>query len=125
MTVLNRYLGVGLTLAIAVGCATAPPQSLTTQLARTDASIAQAEQAGARRGDLPELQLAKEKRGQAQEALVRRKYELSLQLAEQSQVDAQYAGIKSQADQAADSITEVQRSNETLRRETLRNTSPP
>lgn len=121
---LHGYVGAGLVL-IAVGCASAPPQSLTTQLARSDASIAQAEQAGAKRGEFPELQLAKDKRAHAQEALVAHKYELSMQLAEQSQVDAQYAGVKAQADQASDSIAEIKRSNDALRAEASRNSPQP
>ena len=112
-------------LATTFGCAHAPPQALTTQLARTDASIAQATQSGAPQGGLPELELAKDKRAKAQDALVHRKYDLSMQLAEQAQLDAQYAGIKSQADQAADSVIAVHRSNETLRNEAQRNTPTP
>jgi hypothetical protein len=109
---------------MSAGCAHAPPQSLTTQLARTDSSIAQAEQSGAPQGGLPELQLAKDKRARAQEALVRRNYDASMQLAQQAQVDAQFASLKAQRDRAMDSAAEVERSNQTLRNETRRNATP-
>jgi len=106
-------------------CAHTPPQSLVTQLARTDASITQAEQSGTPQGGVPELEQAKDKRAKAQDALVHHKYDVSMQFAEQAQVDAQYAGIKSQAAQAANSVAEVRRSNESLRNEAQRNATPP
>jgi hypothetical protein len=112
----------GVCAVLAIGCSSSPPRELTTQLAKTDSSIAQAEQAGAAQGGLAELQQAKDKRASAEEALTDHKYDLSMQLAQQAQVDAQLASNRAQAKQARRSASEVSRSTETLRDETLRNT---
>lgn len=107
--------------AIAItACASTPPQALTEQMAKTDASIEQAQQAGAAKGGLPELATATNKRSQAQDALQRGDYDVAMRMAQQAQVDAQYASRKSQADQSIRSAAELQRSNEALRDEASR-----
>jgi hypothetical protein len=118
-------LAFGMCVVTLTGCATTPPQSLTEQLAKTDASIEQARQAGAAKGGLPELQQAIDKRARAQDALEQRHYDIAMRMAQQAQVDAQYASRKSQADQAIRSATELQRSNEALRNEAQPRALPP
>jgi hypothetical protein len=104
------------------GCAsTKPPAAVTTQIISTDTSIAQAEQAGAAQGALPELQNAKDKRASAQQALVDKKYDVAMRFAQQAQVDAQFAAKKAQAIQGQKSADEVDRGTEKLRDETERN----
>jgi hypothetical protein len=105
---------------LAIGCASQPPQALTTQLAKTDTSIQQAEQAGAAENGLVELQQAKDKRAEAQKALRAKDYDVALRLAQQAQVDAQYASQKSEAREAEESAVEVQRANDAVRREAER-----
>jgi hypothetical protein len=107
---------------LAIGCAsTKPPAALTSQFVGTDTSIAQAEQAGAAQGALPELQSAKDKRASAQQALEEKKYDVAMRLAQQAQVDAQFAARKAQSAQAQKSAEEVDRSTDKLRDETERN----
>jgi len=107
---------------VGMGCASKPPQALKDQLARTDSSIQQAEQAGAAQGGLPELQKAKDKRANAQDAMSDHKYDTALQLAQQAQLDAQYASRKSEADRADHSAAEVERGHDALQEETERKT---
>lgn len=108
----------------AVSCASEPPRALTTQLAVTDSSIQQAEQGGAADHALPELQMAKDKRGRAQRAFDDKEYDDAMRLAQQAQLDAQYASRKSQAEQNQRSAAEVQRGHDTLRREAERPVTP-
>jgi len=118
-------IAISTSMLALMGCASTPPQSLTQQLAKTDASIEQARQAGAAKGGLPELQQAIDKRARAQDALEQHDYDIAMRMAQQAQVDAQYASRKSQADQAIRSATELQRSNETLRTEAQPTAPPP
>ena len=107
---------------LAIGCAsTKPPAAVTTQFISTDTSIAQAEQAGAAQGALPEFQNAKDKRASAQIALEKKRYDEAIRFAQQAQVDAQFAAKKAQSAQAQKSAEEVDRSTDKLRDETERN----
>jgi len=106
---------------IACGCASGPPKTLESQLVGTDTSIAQAEQSGAAKGALPELQAAKDKRAKAQQAFDKKDWDASMRLAQQAQSDATFAAKKAQADQAQKSAVEVDRGTEKLRTETERN----
>jgi len=112
------------TTMFALGCASTPPRELTEQIAKTDASIDQARQAGAATGGLPELQMATDKRARAQQELEQHHYDVAMRMAQQAQVDAQYASRKSQADQSIRSAAELQRSNEALRVEAERGAVP-
>lgn len=129
MTTLRVCLsGVALSIAASVsmlsGCTTNPPVDVTQQMTRAQTSIAQAEQAGASRGALPELQQAKDKQATAQQALDKGDYERALRLAEEAQLDAQYASAKAQSEQAQAAATEVQDSVKALRQEATRSTTP-
>jgi len=108
-----------------LGCATKPPEALKLQLAQTDTSIAQAEQAGAADGSLAELQQAKDKRAGAQAALKERDYDEAMQLAKQAQVDAQFASRKSAAARLQKGADEVERGHDLLRVETERKANEP
>jgi len=117
-------LGTALMSVAMIGCASTPPRALTEQLAKTDASIEQARQAGAASGGLPELQTATDKRARAQEEIEQHHYDIAMHLAQQAQLDAQFASRKSQADKAISSAAELQRSNEALRVEAERKAIP-
>lgn len=105
---------------IAGGCAYQQPTEVTTQMARADSSIRQAEQSGAEQGALPELQAAKDKFAEAQRALEKKNKEgdaLAIRLAQQAQVDAQYAATKAQSKQQQQAAQEVRSSIEAARQE--------
>ena len=121
----NATVLAALAVAVGVGCASDPPQSLKAQLAQTDTSIVQAEQAGAAQGGLPELQQAKDKRARAHELVKKHDYDEAMQYAQQAQLDAQYASRKSEADRANRTASEVRKGHETLREETERNLEQP
>jgi hypothetical protein len=109
---------------LATACASGPPEALKIQLASTDTSIQQAEQAGAAQNGLAELQLAKDKRAAAQRALDDKKYDTAIHLAQQAQVDAQYASRKSQTSEISRGAAEIERGHDALQRETDRAPTP-
>lgn len=117
----NASIFAAVALCVGVGCASDPPQSLKAQLAQTDTSIAQAEQAGAAQSGLTELQQAKDKRAKAQDAVKDHDYDVAMRLAQQAQLDAQYASRKSESERANRTAAEVRKGHETLREETERN----
>jgi len=129
MTISPRhYYGLALSAAVSIlslsACSTNPPQDVVQQMTRTQTSIAQAEQAGAPKGALPEFQQAKDKQANAQQALDKRDYERALHLAQEAQLDAQYAAAKAQSEQAQAAAAEVQNSVRDLRQEAGRSTTP-
>jgi predicted oxidoreductase len=121
----NASIFAALAMAVGVGCASDPPQSLKAQLAQTDTSIMQAEQSGAAQAGLPELQQAKDKRAKAQDAVKDRDYDVAMRFAQQAQLDAQFASRKSEAERANRTAAEVRKGHETLREETERNLDQP
>jgi hypothetical protein len=87
-------------------------------MARTEASIHQAEQSGAEQGALQELQAARDKFADAQRALEKKNKDgdaEAVKLAQQAQVDAQYAAAKAQANQQQQAAQEVRSSVNTVR----------
>jgi hypothetical protein len=118
---LNKLSAIAACTVLAVACASGPPKALEAQLAGTDNSIAQAEQSGAAKGALTELQVAKDKRAKAQDAFDKKDWDVSMRLAQQAQADAAFAAKKAQAGQAQASAVEVDRGTEELRAETERN----
>lgn len=107
-------------IVFAGGCSTNPPADVVAQVTRTETSIAQAEQAGALQGALPELQRAKDKLAAAQQAFGKHDYDVTLRLAQEAQLDAQYAAAKAQTAQAQKAAVDVQQSLDTLRQEASR-----
>lgn len=120
----HTALGAVIAFTILSGCSTQPPADVAQQMTRTQTSVAQAEQAGASQGALPELQQAKDKQADAQKAFDKRDFERALHLAQEAQLDAQYAATKSQSAQAQAAAAEVQQSNQTLKQEASRNATP-
>jgi len=107
-------------VVLTFSCASNPPRELESQLVATDTSIAQAEQSGAAKGALPELQVAKEKRAKAQQAFDKKDWDVSMRFAKEAQADASFAATKAKADLANKSAAEVDRGTEKLRTEAER-----
>jgi len=118
---------MGTTIVMLQACAYQRPAEVTSQMARTEAVLQQADRSGVQETALSELQEAKNKFAEAQTAYERKSEEgdrKALQLAKQAELDAQYATAKSQAVRQQNSAQEVQDGVETLRNEARRNTTP-
>lgn len=119
----NRLLFAAVSVAgawLLSACAHEPSVDVRTQLARSENSITQAEQAGAGQGALPDLQAAKDKLADAQAQLDKKSDDgnaRALRLAQQAEVDAQYAAAKSQSQQQRQAAQQLQESIESLRRQ--------
>lgn len=119
----NRLLFAAVSVAgawLLGACAHEPSVDVRAQLARTENSITQAEQAGAGQGALPDLQAAKDKLADAQAQLDKKSDDgnaRALRLAQQAEVDAQYAAAKSQSQQQRQAAQQLQESIESLRRQ--------
>lgn len=119
--VLATFSGVAALLV--GGCAHQPSAEAVAQVAKTQTSIQQAEQSGAMRSALQDLQAAKDKLQQAQVALEKKTNKddrRALYLAQQAELDAQYAAAKAQSDAQRQAADEVRRSIESLRQEASR-----
>ena len=119
----RSLLIVGLPLMLQACATYQRSEAVTTQMARTQAVIEQADRSGVAVNALPELQSAKDKYAQARTALERESASgdrEALQLARQAEVDAQYATAKAQSDSQQAAARDAQKSVEELRRETER-----
>ena len=100
MNIHRTTLALALPLWLLQACGTNPPAAdVTTQMARTEAVIQQADRSGVAVNSLPELQAAKDKYMQAKRELARKTSagdDRALELAKQAEVDAQYASAKAQ-----------------------------
>jgi hypothetical protein len=114
---------LGLTL-LAQACAShRPSEEVTSQMARTEAILQQAERSGAGRSSLAELEQAKDKYARARTQLEKKSEEgdrQALALAKQAEVDAQYASARTQSTSQEAAADQVQSGVETLRREKAR-----
>lgn len=115
--------GVGAVLAAAAlaGCASSAPRP-DEQLARADASIAQAEQAGARQYSGTEFDSARDKAREARRLADQGDNAEARVLAEQAELDAELAAASSRAKSTQKAAAEVQAATQTLREETARPT---
>lgn len=108
-----------LVLIIAASCATTQPP--IDDLARTQATINQAEQVGARDYAPLEIREAKKKLDEARELVERKEYERAARLADQAEVDAELAQAKTLSGKAQKAVKELRESIKTLKQEILRN----
>lgn len=107
-------LGVSVVLALA-GCAGNPP---TAELVRSESSVSQAIEVGAREHAPLELRAAETKLEQARAAAnIEKDYNKARRLAEQSQADAELAAARSLSAKARMSVEELQKSIQLLRQE--------
>jgi hypothetical protein len=105
--------------AFAAGCASAPPRP-EAQLARAEASITQAEQAGARQYAGSEYDSARDKLGEAQRLADKGKTAQAAWLADEARVDAEFAAAHARHASADKAATEVRLATETLQEEARR-----
>jgi len=110
-------------------CASYKPSSeLTTQMARTEVVIQQADSNGVAVNSLPELQSAKDKYAKAKSAMAKKSADgdrEALQLAKQAEVDAQYASAKAQSTTQQTAANDAQKGVDALRQEADRNAAAP
>ena len=129
MKAYRSFVVLGLPLFMLQACATyQPSQEVTSQMARTETTIQQAERSGVATTSLPELQAAKDKYSQAKTLLQKESHEadqMALQLAKQAEVDAQYATAKANSAKQATSAREVQSGVDALKSEAAHNASTP
>ncbi len=117
----TRYaLGVAVLALVSVaGCASGPPRP-DEALARAEASVAQAEQAGARTYSGVEFDQSRDKLNNARRLADAGKHAQAAQLAEQAEVDADLAAARSRHATADKAAKEVAAATQTLRDEIKR-----
>lgn len=121
--VATAIVSAAMAVTLLGGCAHQPSAEAVAQVARTQTSIQQAEQAGATQSALQDLQAAKDKLQQAQAALDKKNEKddrRALYLAQQAELDAQYAAAKAQSERQRQAVQEVRQSIESLRQEASR-----
>jgi hypothetical protein len=106
--------------ALAAGCASKPPRP-TDDMARAQALVDQAEQAGAQQYAAAELSSAREKLQRADDAADKGNTEAARRLATEATLDARLAVARTSSGKAQAAAGEVSNSVETLRREATRN----
>ena len=107
-----------LTVALLSACASTPKPSAAVN--RAEASVDQADQAGARRYDPGTLDTSKQKLGEAKDAAEKGNPVAADKLAEQAQLDADLAAATARAANARKAADEVNASTATLRAEIAR-----
>lgn len=125
----NRILmAMALPIVVLTACAYQRPESVTAQMARTEAVLQEAQRSGAQEKALPEYQHARSKFADAQQEL-RKDSESgdrsAMRLAKEAEVDAKYASAKAQAERQKEAAQEVQKGVETLSEEAQRNAANP
>jgi Domain of unknown function (DUF4398) len=116
------FPGVALALA-AAGCASMPMPN--EELAVAKESVSRAEQAGAVELAPVEMQTARDKLSRAERAAASRDPQPATDLAAQANVDAQLAEATARENRSQKAATELDASLQTLRQESLRNTTQP
>jgi uncharacterized protein DUF4398 len=117
----NRLFLVCAALAplMVVGCASKPPRP-EAQLARAEASLVQAEQAGARQYSGRDYDVARDKLSEAKRMADKGETAPAGMLADQARVDAELAAAHSRRMAADKAASEVRLATETLQGETTR-----
>lgn len=93
--------------AFFAGCASQDLEPPVAQMARAEASIETAVQAGAREAAPLELQSAQRHLSQAQQASANEEYQEALWFAEKSEADAELAETKARTDRAYQTVAEL------------------
>jgi len=121
-----RYVVALTAVAVAAGCASAPPRATTDEVARAQALVGEAEQSGAQQYAAADLQEARDKLQEAT-ALEEKQPIQAQHLARESAVDAQLAAARASDGKAQRAVQDVNASLNTLRNEELRHeqTQPP
>lgn len=113
-----KLFGAASLLALAACAATPPPSDA---LNGAESAIKRAEEARVADYASPELTSAREKLTAARDAVNRADMVLAARLAEQARVDAEVATAKADAAKAAANIVEMQKANQALQQEAIRN----
>lgn len=104
------------------GCASGPPRQTTADLTRAQTLVAQAQSSGAQQYAPADLQAARDKVRQA-DRIADRDARSADQLANEAAADAQLASARAQNAKAQQALDEMNRSLQSLREESQRNTS--
>jgi len=107
-----------------LGACASPGIAPRAEIDAARASISQAESAGALDSAPVELLSARDKLGKAEAAVRDEHFEQARRLATQAEVEAEVAERKSRAVKAQTAATELERSNELLRKELERKNRP-
>ena len=115
--------GIFASVLLIAGCANNDQQTrqAPNDFAAAEASLRQADQAGAQRYASRELNLARQELDQAREAADRGDDELAARLAKQAEVDAQLAGATAGNEEMQAAVAEMRAGLQTLRDELQRN----
>ena len=113
-----------LTVFLTAGCATQGPQPVE-EMTRARTVIEQADKSDAQRYAAADLQRAHDEFSSAQQANNDKKYDTARRYAESAAVDADVATARASAAEAQHAAEEIQRSNETLRQESLHGAATP
>jgi len=111
-------------LVVLLGACASKGVAPVAELATARASIAQAESAGATQSAPVELLAARDKLSRAEAAVRDEQFEQGRRLATLAEADAELAERKSRVAKAQSAATELQRSNDLLRKELERKTRP-
>lgn len=114
---------VVLATALAAGCASKPPRP-EAQLARAEASLVTAEQAGARQYAGANYDSARDKLGEAKRLADKGEMVPAGMLADQARVDADLSAAHARHAAADKAATEVRLATETLQQESNRQAGP-
>lgn len=110
------------TCTIGTGCATQPPPPIE-QITKARTLIEQADKSDAQRYAAADLQRAHDELGNAERAVNDRKYADARRYAEDAQVDAELASARASSGEAQRAAQEVNRSIDSLRQESQRQTN--
>jgi hypothetical protein len=109
-------------MVVLSGCASNERQAQApNDFADAEASLRQADQAGAQRYASRELNLARQELDQAREAAERGDHELAARLAKQAEVDAELAAATAGNEEMQAAVAEMRAGLQTLRDELQRN----
>jgi len=110
------------TCGIGAGCATQPPVP-SEEITKARALVEQADKTDAQRYAAADLQRAHDELSNAERAVNERKYADARRFAEDAEVDADLASARASSGEAQRAAQEVNRSIESLRQESQRQTS--
>ncbi|HEY2590892.1 MAG TPA: DUF4398 domain-containing protein [Steroidobacteraceae bacterium] len=110
--------------ALIAGCSSGPPRDTTADLTRAQTLVSEAQSSGAQQYAAADLQSARDKVQQAGQ-LANHDSQRADRLANEASVDAQLASARAQNAKAQHALDEMNRTLESLRQESERNTNRP
>lgn len=116
-----RAAAAAAVLVFLAGCASTPPP--TSQMAVSNAALAQAVASGSVEYAPREMGMARDKMARANLAMVAKDHDMALSLAQEAQVDAQLAASKTEAAKAKKAAAALDEASRALREEMNRKTN--